>query len=483
MSQEGEKQTPYIQGQSPGRLQQHSVASSSSLAQQLGRYIYPQHPQQQLQYPVVPGGGGYPIYPPQPDQMYHQQLPPVGLQQQQQPHPHYGDQSGVVLAGTGGIVGQIPQQQTYSAAAGMQSMQQEPYIQPRIGRLPADRPIMKLSVSLIETYKQINHVSVLSHLMLQWYPCLMNGFSHTVIYSFFISSFFQVYYEEREARRAARAAQRTQAGPGPQNNGWDDEHYDYILTPNEMIHSDKYQLQKRIGKGSFGQVVKAINQITKKEVAIKIIKSKKPFLMQAKTEIGLLKHLNDNDEDDEHNIVRLLETFIFKNHQCIVFEMLSLNLYELLKNTHFAGVSLNLIRKFAKQILKGLAYLARVDIDIIHCDLKPENILLRHPKRSGIKIIDFGSSCKSSKRMYSYIQSRFYRSPEVMLGLQYSVAIDMWSLGCILVEMHTGEPLFSGTDQFDQMQKIVQVYLVYSAFCLSQLDICSLLFFVLYYHI
>jgi len=250
-----------------------------------------------------------------------------------------------------------------------------------------------------------------------------------------------------------------------------------------MIHSDKYQLQKRIGKGSFGQVVKAINQITKKEVAIKIIKSKKPFLMQAKTEIGLLKHLNDNDEDDEHNIVRLLETFIFKNHQCIVFEMLSLNLYELLKNTHFAGVSLNLIRKFAKQILKGLAYLARVDIDIIHCDLKPENILLRHPKRSGIKIIDFGSSCKSSKRMYSYIQSRFYRSPEVMLGLQYSVAIDMWSLGCILVEMHTGEPLFSGTDQFDQMQKIVQVYLVYSAYCLSQLDICSLLFFVLYYHI
>ena len=59
--------------------------------------------------------------------------------------------------------------------------------------------------------------------------------------------------------------------------------------------------------------------------------------------------------------------------------------------------------------------------------------------------------------MYSYIQSRFYRSPEVILGLPYSVAIDMWSLGCILVEMHIGDPLFSGTDQFDQMQKIVQV--------------------------
>lgn len=155
--------------------------------------------------------------------------------------------------------------------------------------------------------------------------------------------------------------------------------------------------------------------------------------------------------------VRLLTHFMYRNHQCLVFEMLSLNLYELLKNTQFGGVSLNLIRKFAKQVLRALAFLARPDVDVIHCDLKPENILLRHPKKSGVKVIDFGSSCRSNKRMYSYIQSRFYRSPEVMLGLPYSVAIDMWSLGCILVEMHTGEPLFSGSDQFDQMQKIVKV--------------------------
>ena len=148
---------------------------------------------------------------------------------------------------------------------------------------------------------------------------------------------------------------------------------------------------------------------------------------------------------------------MYRNHQCLVFEMLSLNLYELLKNTQFGGVSLNLIRKFGKQVLQSLSFLSRPDVDIIHCDLKPENILLRHPKKSGIKVIDFGSSCRSNKRMYSYIQSRFYRSPEVMLGLPYSTSIDMWSLGCILVEMHTGEPLFSGSDQFDQMQKIVQV--------------------------
>ena len=80
---------------------------------------------------------------------------------------------------------------------------------------------------------------------------------------------------------------------------------------------------------------------------------------------------------------------------------------------------------------------------------------MRDPKRSAIKLIDFGSSCRSDKRMYTYIQSRFYRSPEVMLGLKYGVEIDMWSLGCILVEMHTGEPIFNGVDEFDQMSRVI----------------------------
>ena len=79
---------------------------------------------------------------------------------------------------------------------------------------------------------------------------------------------------------------------------------------------------------------------------------------------------------------------MYRNHQCLVFEMLSLNLYELLKNTQFGGVSLNLIRKFSKQVLNALSFLARKDVDVIHCDLKPENILLRHPKKSGVKVID-----------------------------------------------------------------------------------------------
>jgi dual specificity tyrosine-phosphorylation-regulated kinase 1 len=68
-------------------------------------------------------------------------------------------------------------------------------------------------------------------------------------------------------------------------------------------------------------------------VAIKIIKSRKPFLIQAKTEIDILNKVNDKDDGEESNIVRLLDQFMYRNHQCLVFEILSFNLYELLKNT------------------------------------------------------------------------------------------------------------------------------------------------------
>ena len=75
-------------------------------------------------------------------------------------------------------------------------------------------------------------------------------------------------------------------------------------------------------------------------------------------------------------------------------ELLSYNLYDLLRNTNFHGVSLNLTRKFAQQLCTALLFLATPELRVIHCDLKPENVLLCNPKRSAIKIVDFGSSCQ-----------------------------------------------------------------------------------------
>ena len=95
---------------------------------------------------------------------------------------------------------------------------------------------------------------------------------------------------------------------------------------------------------------------------------------------------------------------------------------------------------------------------LIHCDLKPENILLKSPDKSGIKVIDFGSSCFANERIYTYIQSRFYRAPEIILGIPYTTAIDMWSLGCMFAGMiFRKEPFFHGHDNYDQLVKIVKV--------------------------
>lgn len=99
-------------------------------------------------------------------------------------------------------------------------------------------------------------------------------------------------------------------------------------------------------------------------------------------------------------LVKLKRHFMWKNHLCLVFELLSYNLYDLLRNTNFRGVSLNLTRKFAQQMCTALLFLSHPDLKIIHCDLKPENILLCNPKRSAIKVVDFGSSCQLGQRVW-----------------------------------------------------------------------------------
>ncbi|EGD72658.1 CMGC/DYRK/DYRK1 protein kinase [Salpingoeca rosetta] len=284
-----------------------------------------------------------------------------------------------------------------------------PKYKPRPER--AQAPLVKLTASLIDTYRHIN----------------------------------KVYYEQKNAQKK-----------GKKNNGYDNEHCDYILKEGE-VWLDRYVIHGLLGKGSFGQVTQARDRELSRDVAVKIIKNKTAFRRQAQIEIDLLEKIRDADPDDEHHLVRMISTFEHRNHLCIVFELLSFNLYDLIRNTNFRGVSLNLIRKFSRQIVDALDFLASERLSIIHCDLKPENILLKSPKRTAIKIVDFGSSCHIGKTMYPYIQSRFYRSPEVLLGLPYDQAIDMWSFGCIMYELHTGDPIFNGSSQRDQVHKIAEL--------------------------
>jgi dual specificity tyrosine-phosphorylation-regulated kinase 2/3/4 len=238
------------------------------------------------------------------------------------------------------------------------------------------------------------------------------------------------------------------------NYGFDDERNDYKLTIGDHI-AYRYEIQQTLGKGSFGQVCKCYDHKNKKHVALKIIRNQKRFHRQAKIEIKVLQHMKNNDKDSYSHAIQMQEYFVFRKHICITFELLSINLYELLKSNHFRGFSLPLVKRFIVQIAACLSFMRQNKI--IHCDLKPENILLKEPNKSGIKVIDFGSSCFDNEKVYTYIQSRFYRAPEIILGIDYTVAIDMWSLGCIAAEMHSGCPLFPGESEAEQLLCIMEI--------------------------
>uniref|UniRef100_A0A8C9F2Z0 dual-specificity kinase n=1 Tax=Pavo cristatus TaxID=9049 RepID=A0A8C9F2Z0_PAVCR len=196
---------------------------------------------------------------------------------------------------------------------------------------------------------------------------------------------------------------------GPNNGGYDDDQGSYIHVPHDHL-AYRYEVLKIIGKGSFGQVAKVYDHKLHQHLALKMVRNEKRFHRQAAEEIRILEHLKKQDKTGSMNVIHMLESFTFRNHICMTFELLSMNLYELIKRNKFQGFSIQLVRKFAHSILQCLDALYRNKI--IHCDLKPENILLKQQGRSGIKVIDFGSSCFEHQRVYTYIQSRFYRAPE-----------------------------------------------------------------------
>lgn len=247
------------------------------------------------------------------------------------------------------------------------------------------------------------------------------------------------------------------------NFGFDDPDGNYVIVQGDHIEY-RYEIQKVLGTGSFGNVVlctdhKYSNQKGQRKVAIKIIRNELDWSLQAVSEIKMLKQLSSNN-----NIMDYYDHLHFRGHMCIVTEVLSLNLFTFLELEAFRGVALPLLKSFAFQILSGLKYIH--DKKIIHCDIKPENIMIKLPAsfdpESGesfaVKIIDFGSSCVDTETSFSYIQSRFYRAPEVILGAKYGFPIDIWSFGCVIAEMFTGSPLLPGKTEIEQIGLILELF-------------------------
>jgi homeodomain interacting protein kinase len=215
---------------------------------------------------------------------------------------------------------------------------------------------------------------------------------------------------------------------------------DYQLVLHEIFYSmtNSYEVLEFLGRGTFGQVVKCWNKRTNEIVAIKILKNHPSYARQGQIEVGILSRLGQENAD-EYNLVRAYEVFQHKSHTCLVFEMLEQNLYDFLKQNKFSPLPLKCIRPVVQQVLFALSKLKK--LGLIHADLKPENIMLVDPVRQPykVKVIDFGSASHVSKAVQStYLQSRYYRAPEILLGLPFCESIDIWSLGCVMAELFLG---------------------------------------------
>ena len=241
------------------------------------------------------------------------------------------------------------------------------------------------------------------------------------------------------------------------NDGFDNADGDYICRVGDIIYSPEgvgFEIVDQLGRGTFGQVLKCSNQSDRSQfVAVKIVKNKPAYFQQGLVEVRILQLLN---KSFDLRVVKMLDYFVFRKHLCIVFELLSVNLYDVIKHNNFRGLPFMMVKSIVDQLTRQLVCLKLSNI--IHCDLKPENVLLTTKRNTKIKLIDFGSAAFEGHQIYTYIQSRFYRSLDVIVGfMPFTPSIDMWSLGCIIAELFLGLPLFAGHSEYDQLCKIVEL--------------------------
>ncbi|KAF9607726.1 hypothetical protein IFM89_039217 [Coptis chinensis] len=240
----------------------------------------------------------------------------------------------------------------------------------------------------------------------------------------------------------------------PWRNDDKDGHYVFAIGDN-LTH--RYRIMSKMGEGTFGRVLECWDNEKKELVAIKIVRSIHKYREAALIEIDVLQKLCKYDVGGTR-CVQIQNWFDYRNHICIVFEKLGPSLYDFLRKNSYRSFPIDLVRELGRQLLEFVAFMH--DLRLIHTDLKPENILLvsseyvrvpdykflsrstkdgyyfkNLPKSSTIKLIDFGSTTFEHQDHSYVVSTRHYRAPEVILGLGWNYACDLWSVGCILIEL------------------------------------------------
>ncbi|XP_059069061.1 serine/threonine-protein kinase AFC2 isoform X1 [Cryptomeria japonica] len=258
----------------------------------------------------------------------------------------------------------------------------------------------------------------------------------------------------------------------------DDKEGHYVFALGDNLTS-RYKILSKMGQGAFGQVLECWDRKSNDIVAIKVTRGLQKFQEEAMMEINVLHEVGKHDKTGKR-CVQMREWFEYRNHTCIVFEKLGPSLYDYLKKNNYRPFPIDLVREIGRQLLESVAYMH--DLKLVHTDLKPENILfvssdfvkirdykkglkrsaqnnfMHLPQSREIKLIDFGSATFEEEEHTSVISTRHYRAPEVILGLEWNYPCDIWSVGCILVELCSGDTLFQTHEDLEHLAMMEKVF-------------------------
>ncbi|PON25727.1 CMGC/DYRK/PRP4 protein kinase [Trichoderma gamsii] len=271
------------------------------------------------------------------------------------------------------------------------------------------------------------------------------------------------YASKAQANDTAASAEANDAVEAADKGGileGDDKDGYYKIRIGEILKG-RYQIQATLGRGMFSGVARAVDITTKQLVAIKMMRNNDALRKGGYTEIAILQKLNEADPENRKHIVKFEHSFDHRGHLCLAFENLSMNLREVLRKFgNNVGINLKATKAYAYQIFVALAHMRKCSI--IHADLKPDNILVNE-NRNILKICDLGTAIDRSDaatahtEITPYLVSRFYRAPEIILGMPYDYGVDMWSIGCTLYELYTGKILFTGDSNNQMLKTIMEI--------------------------